>query len=376
MNGARFQRRSLGGGLVTAGLALVIAVLPVVTGCESDADADSNRLLAPDTGAAFQGMSPPTVAELTAGAGLSEEQGRSLEPALTRWREEAGGRDPRRDGRRFGSGPGGSGVQEPPLHAFLQECAAALDTDRFVAVVTYLAERRETHREERQEVRAERRAAQQVFRHDRRGRRGDGPGFRGDGPGAGMREFLADLELTAAQRAALHEAMRTANRALREMHGAYAGGDLTADGVKSRAQEAVDALRASLQEGLTGEQFQAVVTRTRERARDMAGRRLEHLDAVGERHTTFLTGILALDDGQVAGMEQARTEARSRTQTLLNGIQNGGVAFADAVYEGIVIHEDLDASIRAGLTEDQIRRLDALERLRRGGGPRFFGIYL
>jgi hypothetical protein len=398
MNGERNRIGSVGGSIVLVGLAMVLAALPALTGCESDAGADSNSLLTPQSGSALGTLSPPTLAELKTGAGLSEAQGKAIEPALSRWWEQASSMERRRDGWRAGPGPGpgGARMQEPPMHAFLQDAAANLDTDGFVAVVGYLAERRDAHRAQMRETRTERQTQRQSARQDRRGLRGDGSqaglrgdgpragmrgdgpqrGARGDGPGAGMRGLLADLELTADQRAALRDAMRAAHETLRTMHTEIADGNLNADGARSRAQAAVDALEQSLQAGLTAGHVEALTSRMRERAQEMAGRRLEHVDAMGERHDGFLVNVLALDDAQAAALERARNQSQDRMRGLLEGIQGGGVTFPDAVYGNVSIHQDADAAIRALLTEDQIRKLDALEQLRRGGGPRLMGIYL
>jgi hypothetical protein len=410
MNGKLDSKRSVGGSIVLLGLIFVLAALPAMMGCETDAGADTSGVLSPESGSTLGAMSPPTLADITAGAGLSAAQSQALAPALARWRDQAQTMDRRRDGRRKGSGPGGPGT-EPPMHAFLQDAAGSLDTDGFVAVVGYLAQRREAHREEMQAMRAERQAQRQgdrlerrALRRDRqrdgtqdgirdrqrdrihnqtmqgdgprRGMRGDGPGFHRDGPGAGMRALLSDLDLTDAQRTALRDAMRAAHETLRAMHREIADGGLTADGARTQAQGAVDALRQALQAGLTAGQADAVTARLKERAHEMAERRLDHVDMMGERQDAFLVQVLGLDDGQAAALEQARIRSQDRVRTLLGGIQGGSVTFPDAVYESVSIHKDTDAAIRALLNQDQVRKFDALQELRRGGGPRLMGIYL
>ena len=356
------------------GLVLVLAAAPVFTGCDSNEDGAS--ILDPTSTPGTFGMTPPTLAEVQSAAGLTREEAARLEPALNQWREQARNQE----GFRRGDGPGDR--PDPPHFEFLSQASKNLTAQQFADVVDLLVERREQFREQRRAEHKERfqngdcpnpgeGQGMGIHRGDRKGpgmHRGD---RRGPGQGGG---FFTDLNLTDDQRAPFREAMKTAHSAMRDIHKAFAAGEITAEGVRDQAQAAVDALRSSLQSILDGEQFQTLTRKMEEHRVQMAERRLEHVGQSLDRRVDHLTELLGLDATQTADLENVLNAAVPKAEALLYQVKDGSLGFADALYQGILLHQETESDIRGLLTDDQQVKFDALKKLHRG--PRWMRIYL
>jgi hypothetical protein len=363
MRNLRPRSYARGAGFVSLGLVLLVGMWPVFSGCNGEAE--SGAVLTPQNATGAGQASPPTLVELKTAVGLSDDQAKLIEPALARWRERAEAMTP--SGPRKGRGPrlGGTGARQgrgAHLQDFLEECGGLLETEAFVDLVDFLAERRDARR-------AQRTGLREGCPEGGRGR--FGPGGRGGRLHGAMAEGPA---LEEAQKKALRDAVRTAHEALRDAHRGYRDGDLNAGEVRDRAQAAVDRLRESLPEILTQDQVDGLVTAMRERTQKMVERRLEHLDEGPPGRMTFLVKVLKLDDSQQEALERTHAEFRPRRKEILTGIAEGNVSFVEALYSELTLSEERHRSVRALLTEEQQERFQALRKL--GRGPRPFPIYL
>ena len=182
------------------------------------------------------------------------------------------------------------------------------------------------------------------------------------------------LGLDESQRAAFRDAMHAAREVLRSSRQDYADGSATAQDVHDQAAQAVVQLREALQEILSEDQFNTVTEHMSERTARMAERRLEHLGEGIERRVGFLTKVLDLDETEVQAVQDALATLLPRWEELFAGIQTGDVAFADALYQSILIHEAAKDILGSILDEEQMERLGMLRRLL--PGPRPIQIYL
>jgi Spy/CpxP family protein refolding chaperone len=349
---------------LTAGIVLGLALVSLA-GCEST---DSSAAPLSPEGSTALGTGPalPTLGALQSGLGLTEAQKTAVGQALAAWQADRGIQKEERGRFEGEPGPRAGGMMN-----FLADCSATLTTDQFVKLCDLLAERRESHMEQRGPAGRERglrgegrmeRPRTMERRHDRRDRGGREP----DGQ--------ADPGLDATQRKALREAMQTANRDLHELMKNQQAGSVNVNAVRTGASELVATLRTDLEAVLSAEQMEKMVTKSRERAQTMAGRRLEHLDGGIDAQVAMLARVLGLDEAGTAMVQGALESELPGLKSMLEGIQAGNLAFPDALADGISLKESTRTALLGVLTGDQATRLQALEQLHRG--PRGMRIYL
>lgn len=390
------QRRNqwtvIGMGIAAVGTALALSL--AVAGCGAEATADSPLAATTAAGPTGAMLAPPTLADLQGTLNLSEDQAQVVRTALARWQEQAQTRSGER--RRTGDGPHYAGPvngppqgmidHQPPMMGFLADCSGALTTEQFGSLCGILAQRRDQQRDQLRETRMDRRQDRIHDRHLRRDRSRSGDRMqqrlqdrdrthRGPGRGGGA-GLMAGLELAPEQRQAVHAAMQTAQNTVRELFQAHARGDASAEAVRDGATAAQSELRSALQKSLDAQQMTDFSKALAAGASRMATHRLQRLQNANgaDRRLEFLARVLQLDDAQVAAVKSVFDEAQSEQRTLLEGVRDGGTAYADALYQGIQLHDRIHDRIQDRLREDQQDRLDALKQLR--NGPRPFRITL
>lgn len=374
------QRKKLlsGIGLVIAAIGAALALSLAASGCTDNATADTPLGIssASVTGAAVGPMAPPTLSELKTALNLDEEQAAAVGTALARWQDQVQTRSTERHRMRdrndyagpVNGPPEGMMGHEPPVMGFVAACSPVLDTAQFSSLCGMLAQRMDQQRDRMQQMRQDRlqdRVHDRQLRRDRTGR--------GSGSGPGM---LQDLNLTPEERKAVREAMRTAEGSVHDLLESHAAGNATAEAVRDGALQAQNQLRTSLQSALGAEQFEGFSKALAAGAGRMAAHRLQRMENGdrSDRRIDFLTRVLQLDDAQAAAVKSVFDEAQYDERSLLEGIRDGGTTYADALYQGIQLHDRIHDQIRDRLRVDQQDRLDALKQLRRG--PRPLRIYL
>jgi hypothetical protein len=133
--------------------------------------------------------------------------------------------------------------------------------------------------------------------------------------------------------------------------------------VRDRASAIVTGLRTSLETLLTPEQFQRFTTGLRDRLQDRDRDRLKDREAGQAHRMELLTKLLALSDDQVAAILAALAEFEPRREAVRARIADGSLAFADALYESMVVFEAHRSALEAILNETQRARLATLRRL-------------
>jgi Spy/CpxP family protein refolding chaperone len=353
----------LGGLLLTVGFG---------TGCdESDGNA-TDATVAPfvaQEGVDDAGFGPPSLDELTARLDLTDEQARVVGEALREWqaaheamREQRRGEGrrgeggpgfggPRGDcpgpgegrGGRFGHGPGGG-----PFMEFLAACSPVLETEQFVELTDFFAERREEHR----------------------GQVGNRRGPRGGGLlGMGLHGALREVNPTPEQRDAIREAVGESAEAVRGLMDRYRDDQISLEALRDGVGEARRELLSSLESILDAEQFTKLETVIAEMRAAMAERRLERIGEGIEHRVEVLTRMLSLTDEQALQIQATLESFLPRREELIRGVGDGSLEIENALYEGIKLRLEIHDAIRALLTPDQQERFDALRNLggRRGG---------
>lgn len=373
-------------GMVIAAVGAALALVLASNGCGSEATADPPMAASVTTGTAGAMVAPPTLSDLQGALGLNDEQAQVVGEALSRWQEQArtrsGARHRMRDGSQY-AGPvqrpqQGMAGHRPPMMGFLADCSATLDANQFRSLCGILARRQDQQRDRMRRMRQDRLqdgTGDRQMRRDRvhRGDRLQNRDRAGRGSGPGM---MADLNLTAEQRQQVRTAMRTAQTTVHDLVESHAEGNATAEAVRDGALAAQNQLRTALQSALDTQQMTDFSSALSDGASRVATRRLERLQNANgaDRRVEFLTRVLQLDDSQKEAVKSVLDAARSDQRTFLEGIRDGKIQYADALYQGIQLHDRIHDGIRDRLREDQQDRLDALKQLR--NGPRPFRIYL
>ncbi len=313
----------------------------------------------------------PTWEELKTGLNMSDGQIDGMSRAHDDW--ERGEGKPGEQGSAGNSLDGREG-----MIAFLEESRAILDQEQFVELLGFLGDRPAPEMDQgagRDGMQG--RGGERPPRGEGRpGMGGDRPPRNGQKPQGEMGEWIAALDLSDEQQAALEALQETRHDQMRSLHDDLRAGNLT----NEEFREAADALREEGREAfesiLTAEQLAQFEEMRTEKELDRIADRLAKLqDADPTRKIEFLTTMLLLDEGQVAEFT-----------TIIEGGQNGQIALLESALAGEISVESLreqsaaardgiKTSLEAVLSDEQLEIFDLLTKLlhrpkpgREGGG--------
>lgn len=352
-----------------APLALLLAFVP---GClQSDRNAAEDAGLAAEVAGeswveAWDSLAPPavpTLDDLQAALGLTEEQSPVVAEALATWQSameahRAAMQERRGEGRGGATGghgvPGGFGEHEPPMLAFLETVAPVLDSNQVASLANLL----ETRCNERPDGR--RGGYGQGGRHGA----GRGPGRHGRGPGLFLGRLVHELEgVTDEQRTQIHEALAGKRQEFFELRQAFAEGTISAEELRDEAKALRESIESALQSILTAEQYEALEALVAEHRAELAQRRLDRLEEGVARRLEFLSNVLTLTDDQRAQVSAILEQSVAARRAVLEALRDGTIEIEDALYEGYVIAQDTAGAIRALLTPEQQVIFDSLRRV-------------
>ena len=314
--------------------------------------------------------SVPTVTELDVVLGLSEEQARVAEGALTAWQAEmetwrAAMQARMHDGRPGpppgGHGlPGGFGEFEPPMLAFLETLVPVLDAEQVGPLAHLLAEKRDQRPPH---------VGDDGHGHGGPGHEGGhhgggiGMGPHGD-PGMFLGRILARIDgLTAEQIEQIRIVLEGARPEFHDLRIAFVAGTISAEELRDRARALRERIEASLRSILDVGQFAALEAAIAEHRAEMASRRLATLAQGVARRLEFLAKVLGLTAEQKAMVAAVLEESVAARRAVLEALRDGTIEIEDALYQGYVIATRTANAIRALLTPEQAAILDALKRL-------------
>jgi hypothetical protein len=365
-----------------AGIGMLAAVL--LGGCLSDSDRSADGAAAAAATAsgetwveAWDASGPPglpTAAELQSALRLTDEQAATVDAALSRWRTSMEAQRQRMEQRRDGQGhgmPGAFGENEPPMLAFLESVVPVLDTNQVATLAGLLQQTRNGAGEPGMGPRPGRGPGGHGVRPGGPGGPGGprGPGFGGPIGGV-LRELRAELDLDAAQRTALHDALKTSHDTFRALRVSFRDGTITAEQLRDGARDARLALEGQLADILSAEQYTLLTDTLAEHRTEMIDRRLANLEEGAARRLECLRTVLQLDDAQAAQVQSILDGSMDARRTVLESLRDGTIEIEEALYQGYLIAQSTAAAIRDVLTADQQAVFDALRTLLPGhGGP-------
>lgn len=355
-------------GLVGLLLAGFVTVSLFGTGCDDSDDATLDSVVTPlATETGELAMGPPTVDELQARLGLSQDQVEALTPLIADWQSQHEARR-NRMGSREGRGPRfghGSEDVNPPHMAFLGGSVEVLSREQFLEMLEFLTEKRDAARERRGELgRGRGSGPHGGFGRDCEGmppgRHGPRDGQR-HGPGGGLAD---ELGLTDEQKEELHEAMREHREARRELMQGFHEETVTVDALRSGLKELQEDFETKIGTILDADQLAAFNEHRETRRTERLERQLERISSRdGSRRIEFLTKVLGLDDSQVAQLEEIVSSAHAEAQELLERAIAGDIDDVDAFVDRILLRQETAESIRGILNEEQAEIFDALREL-------------
>lgn len=342
-----------------AGSLGLIAIL--ATGCQEDGTDSAGAALigASDDAATAELFAPPSIDELKSRLNLTDDQSRQLAAILD---EAKSMRAERRAAR--GQGPAD---MAPKAGGMLADAAAILETGQLQEFSAMMKERRQAQREEMKQ------------RRDEKGGPGHGPNRAARFPG------LSDTD-----QKALREVHRSAGEQMRTLHEQYAAGSISAEQLRDGLRDIRTTTEPRVRAILGDEAFEKMQSRRGDRREAMAEKRLDRIDDTPERQAAMLGKALRLTDGQASQVKAALEKTIPAREALLKQVESGGLAPEEVLYQGIQIHRQASAEIRALLNVDQAARFDAIEDLLPGkmghgmpgmgpgfspGGPRGFGAH-
>jgi len=364
-----------------AGIGLLAASL--MAGCLSDADrsTDDSAAAAAATASgetcveAWDASGPPgfpTTAELQAALQLTNEQTATVDAALNEWRtrmeEQRRQREQRRNAQGHGM-PGAFGENEPPMLAFLSAVVPVLDAGQVATMAGLLEQKRNEAGEPGMGPGGPGGPGMRPG-----GGRG-GPGGPG-GPGFGgpigrvLHELRDQLDLSADQRTALHDALKESHDTFRDLRQQFRDGTITAEELRDAAHDARVALEEQLADILSADQYTLLMDTLAEYRTEMINRRLANLEEGAARRLEFLQTVLQLDDTQTAQVQSILNDSMDTRRTILESLRDGVIEIEEALYQGYVLAQSTAAAIRDVLTPEQQAVFDALRPLLPGhGGP-------
>lgn len=323
-----------------------------VAGCGDKGASRAVEPIAAENVAPVAEPEPPALAELRSALGLTPEQAAALEEPLRTWDRAHDELMTRiRDGACDASGPeyGLGGAVEPPHFRFIESAKPLLTREQLRKLVSYLEQRREADR--------------------LRLRSGDGA----EAGGLVLRRIfyvlVDEFQLTDAQLRSARLAFAESFATFRSLRTDYVSGVLTAEGVRDGVAAALATLEERLETALGAEPYARLRELLGQARATIAQRLLDTLQARTDRHVAFLTLVLELDATQAEAVAAAFETARASTEALLTDVRDGSIAFPEAVYRDLLIHETLRTAIRTALTPEQLEILAALRPLMRHDPP-------
>ncbi|MFC1475392.1 hypothetical protein ACFLQW_00135 [Candidatus Zixiibacteriota bacterium] len=372
-------------GIMGAGIIALSSMFLGCQGADSESGPGTLGLTAPATTEAAAGFTPPTLGELLAEVELTTEQLQPMETALDNWttavqsrREtrQSEGRRGKRGGNRQSRGSGsecgprfggrGAGVlgeQEPPMRTFLAESAEILEPEQFSALATFLAERREAHREA---IAGNRPGRSEGFR----GRGGPGRLFHGQKQGG----LIDNLDLTEEQQTTLREAREQMRDTMRSLVGESGGRGRMDETTREQIRQLREQMKGRMESILTPEQLAQLEELRDERRAERQDKREVNFAQRLDRRVEFLSKVLDLDETQQQQISDILTENHEQVQTLHQNAREQDLPVADLREEIEKIREEADTAIRELLTAEQAAMFDALRSLmprHRGPGRGF-----
>jgi len=376
----------------------------VITGCAEDEAVPTNALAA--TAGVDAGFEPPSMDELQARLGLSDEQATELAALMETWKGEHQARAEERRGRRGGNGSGtgqgqrggqggggqgsrgggegqrggnrpgggqgdceGGGARGPgfalrhagpvpgehsgsPMINFMEGAAGILTDTQMVGLAEYLGEGMDTRRE----------AMRARFEENggRKGRAGRGGG-QGDGQRGGPGGKCGDeFGLDETQKAALREAHQTQRATMRGLFMDYRDGSLGMEELRTQGKEAAAEFKATIAGVLTEDQLAQLEQK-------QAGMHQKHVakaqTMVGqgiERRVEFMTNVLHLEGGQPAQVQGVMEGGAEDFKALYTSFANGETDRIDMMVDGIQLRQDVGEAVRGQLQGSQVEVWDAV----------------
>jgi len=333
-----------------------------LAGCGSDSDAAN-----PNAPSAVTSSGPPTLSELAAAVSLTEPQSTEITPPLERWHT----RDTQmRQARRAGNVQRDENF-EPPMMGFLEDSAPILDHGQFLAMVSYLDQRRDQAREQWAAGRAQAGDARpgRGMHRGQPGDGGDGPGLRAGGPGGFMiMRLIRELDLDAATVAQVRAAAKPYLETLQGLRKQNHDGGLTDEAFRDQAKAARVAFESALSGILGAENYAKYEQLKAEQRTEFATRALEKVGDGIDRRVAFLTKVLDLDDTQAASVRKILEDEVPARQALITSLRDGGMEMEDFLYASKQLRDATRQAMEGVLTSDQLETLDALDELMPGRG--------
>ncbi|MBZ0267069.1 hypothetical protein K8I85_02850, partial [bacterium] len=178
------------------------------------------------------------------------------------------------------------------------------------------------------------------------------------------------LDLSAEQRTALHDALKTSHDTFRDLRQQFRDGAITAEQLRDAAHDARVALEEQLADLLSADQYALLMDTLAEHRTEMINRRLANLEEGAARRLEFLQTVLQLDDAQTAQVESILADSMDARRTILVSLRDGVIEIEEALYQGYLIAQSTAAAVRDVLTPEQQAVFDALRTLLPGhGGP-------
>ena len=312
----------------------------------------------------------PSETELQSRLDLSDTQAEAMGVLLANWRGGMQG---------DANAEPGAGMAERDEHmlAFIESAAGVLDRDQLVALLAFLAERRETMQGQGRPLGGPMAAnggrgpgmgqgnggghGNGMGQGNGNGHGGQGANGRpGDGEGPHLLRVLEQLDLSEAQQTAIQEFLDE----YRESHEAPPQGD------QAGRREFMEQMRADFREFLatvlTEDQLAELESLHDARRLERIAQRLANLDEHFARRVEFITTVLQLDADQSAAFAELSAAAVAQMRGLLESADED--TDFDALREAMqTIREETDTALRALLDAGQLEVLDALQELMHRG---------
>lgn len=351
------------GSLALAGCALLWAISS--SGCS---DERATEVIGVDEASAAAVPSIWSFRELPGSLELTPEQSAGMRDAIDELNHESQRlhEEFRRDRPAHGMGERGSvrGTRpEPPMLTFLESTSMLLNADQFLILCEHLVSQRDQLRDdgigrrERHGDRINRREHRDESERAERGR------DQRRGKGRMSRWVSDDLGLSREQMSELHGVRREYREQSKALLESVVSGSLPADAGVAQAAQLARSMKADLSAILTSEQMATLDETNRNRIDRGIDRRMETLDTKLTRRAEFLARVLQLSEDQTGQAEQIFLASIPERERNLVGVRDGSIDPQVALLMGVQLEQQTVAELRAILTDDQAKRLDAMRDL-------------
>lgn len=350
------RRLTRAGSLALASCAILAAAISS-PGC-SDSESRTTRTIGIDEANAVAAPSTWSLEELPVSLELAAEQSVAMREAIAQLNTDSQRlHEEFRRGRTMGERRSARGVRpESPVQTFLATSSKTLSTDQFLILCDHLA----SQRAERHRDRIRRREGHRVESARSENRRGHHDKGR-------FSRVSHKLGLSPEQVRQLHEVCKEYRERSGALFASVASGTLTADAGAAQATKFAQSKRADLWTILTSEQLTKLDEGKQGRIVHGVDRRLKALDTQLTRRAEFLARVLLLSEDQARQAEQILLTSIPERERNLIGVRDGTIDSQVAALKGIELEQQVLAELRSILTEDQLKRLDAIRDLVPGG---------